>query len=34
LDYGFNYDTVMGMINKIGIAYTLPNSFKQSNERQ
>ena len=34
LDYGFNYLTNLGMINKIGIAYTLPNSFKQSNERQ
>ncbi|HMU69115.1 MAG TPA: PorV/PorQ family protein [Chitinophagales bacterium] len=26
-DYGFNYDAVLGMINKIGIAYTLPNGI-------
>lgn len=24
-DYGFNYDAALGMINKLGIAYTLPN---------
>lgn len=32
LDYGFNYDTVMGMINKIGIAYTLPNGLGKQND--
>lgn len=26
-DYGFNYDDALGIINKIGIAYTLPNGI-------
>ena len=35
LDYGFNYLDNLGMINKIGIAYTLPNkSNKPNTDRQ
>lgn len=33
LDYGFNYLENFGMINKIGIAYTLPQKVKQSADR-
>lgn len=34
LDYGFNYLENFGMINKIGLAYTLPTKSIQSAERQ
>jgi Type IX secretion system protein PorV len=35
LDYGFNYLDNLGMVNKIGIAYTLPSKSKQvAQERQ